>query len=291
MPGAGFKSWTGKANLRAATWNMAAINNNPFGECLPALCRAAHPMTCDLLEYWITAEDASYNALMKDVSNFITTPGAADVPVQQVFTQQMFDELVGEMKKAGWTGLDQVEKQWHASYKDRKVVSEFIKDDVIGKKRLASMPDRITNTINAADGTVVLRPTVINCYEGDLSTLPAWWQRWKFFMFEKRITVKDGAGVREAFVRDMLAKIRHAKYPAISEEEEAISIPLQTMSIAIFDAILVNMLNSLSNNWQSLRNDMCNKLNRHKIDRSIEILSSTYWNADVVFLQVRKTPL
>ena len=53
-------------------------------------------------EYWITAEDASYNALMKDVSNFIQSPGAADVPVQQVFTQQMFDEGgVGRLRPSG----------------------------------------------------------------------------------------------------------------------------------------------------------------------------------------------
>lgn len=69
-------------------------------------------------------------------------------------------------------------------------------------------------------------------------------------------------------------------------EEEAISIPLQTLSIAIFDAILVSMLNSLSTTWQPLRNDMCNKLNRHKVERSIDILTTTYGESDVMFLQV-----
>jgi hypothetical protein len=43
--------------LNAITWNMAAINNNPF-------------------EYWITTEDAAYNKLMEDVSEFINNPGA-----------------------------------------------------------------------------------------------------------------------------------------------------------------------------------------------------------------------
>ena len=68
MPGIGFGLWGSSSNLEALTWNMAAINNNPF-------------------EYWITAEDASYNQLMKDVSAFIQTPGAADVAVHTVFTQ------------------------------------------------------------------------------------------------------------------------------------------------------------------------------------------------------------
>lgn len=40
-----------------ATWNIAAINNNPF-------------------EYWITHDDADYNALMEGVQSFIDQPGA-----------------------------------------------------------------------------------------------------------------------------------------------------------------------------------------------------------------------
>jgi len=39
-----------------ATWNIAAINNNPF-------------------EYWITHDDADYNALMEGVQSFIDQPG------------------------------------------------------------------------------------------------------------------------------------------------------------------------------------------------------------------------
>ena len=42
-----------------------------------------------------------------------------------------------------------------------------------GDKRLASMPDRTTNTIKTISGEVY-RPTVINCYKGDLSTVEKW---------------------------------------------------------------------------------------------------------------------
>ena len=45
-------------------------------------------------------------------------------------------------------------------------IQGFIKDGMIGKKRLASMPDRVSNTIITSDKKVVTRPTVINCYEG-----------------------------------------------------------------------------------------------------------------------------
>lgn len=39
-----------------------------------------------------------------------------------------------------------------------------MKDGKLGEKRLASMPDRITNTIRTTTGPVY-RPTVINCYQ------------------------------------------------------------------------------------------------------------------------------
>lgn len=68
--------------LSAITWNMAAINNNPF-------------------EYWITTDDVAYNKLMEDVSEFINNPGSKDVPVHQVFTDSMLDGLCDDMKKAG----------------------------------------------------------------------------------------------------------------------------------------------------------------------------------------------
>ena len=46
-----------ESKLKTATWNIAAVNNNPF-------------------EYWVTHEDAAYNALMQGVESFIDQPGA-----------------------------------------------------------------------------------------------------------------------------------------------------------------------------------------------------------------------
>jgi hypothetical protein len=87
-------------------------------------------------------------------------------------------------------------------------------------------------------------------------------------------------------IYSMLASIKKSKYPAITEEEEAISVPLQTMSMAIFDAIMVHMMDIVGRGvWQPLRLDMCNKLNRRKNDRTVEILGSTYSDADIQFLQ------
>ena len=64
--------------LRCITWNLAAINNNPF-------------------EYWITHHDAAYNELMAKAAAYIKNdPG---VPVSTVFTDEMFEELKSNLLK------------------------------------------------------------------------------------------------------------------------------------------------------------------------------------------------
>jgi len=125
------------------TWNVAAINNNPF-------------------EYWITNDDPVYNKIMSNVSHFISDPGALDIEVNKIFTDKMYDDLESSMRSAGMEGLEETRAMWEKDYRLRKGIAGFIKDPIIGKKRLASMPDRVTNTINTIDGTA-MRPTVINC--------------------------------------------------------------------------------------------------------------------------------
>ena len=140
------------------------------------------------------------------------------------------------------------------------------------------MPYLVTNTIITTDG-VAMRPSVINCYDGgDLGTMDKWWTQWRDFMFSKEITVtRQGGEEKMIKVKEMLMKIRQSKYPAITSEEEAISVPLQTLILAIIDAILINMMNTIGRKaWQPLREYMCNKLNRRKTDRTIEILETTY---------------
>ena len=104
---------------------------------------------------------------MKKVSDFIANPTAdKDVKISKIFTDKMFDHLSEKMKAVGWDGVDEVRTIWEDDYRNRKSISEFIKDGMIGKKRLASMPDRVSNTIITSDKSAVTRPTVINCYEG-----------------------------------------------------------------------------------------------------------------------------
>eukprot|EP00286_Rhodomonas_abbreviata_P023799 CAMPEP_0181296048 /NCGR_PEP_ID=MMETSP1101-20121128/4483_1 /TAXON_ID=46948 /ORGANISM="Rhodomonas abbreviata, Strain Caron Lab Isolate" /LENGTH=593 /DNA_ID=CAMNT_0023400861 /DNA_START=84 /DNA_END=1865 /DNA_ORIENTATION=- len=257
---------TGK-HINAVTWNVAAINNNPF-------------------EYWITNEDPKYNQLMKKVSSFINSPGEFDVKVKEVFTEEMFNSLEKEMLLVGWKGVNETRQFWQSDFSNRKIISEFVKDSVLGKKRLASMPDRVTNTIHTSSGGSAMRPTVINCYEGDLGSLDKWWQQWRQFYFHDSIDLKRGGKVVPTHIYEMISKIKKAKYPTITEEEEAVSIPLQTLCMAIFDSVLVNMMQHVGkDSWQPLRADICQKLNHKKKDRTVEILQTTYADADVQFLQ------
>jgi hypothetical protein len=255
-------------HVRAITWNLAAINNNPF-------------------EYWIKNEDPNYNRIMSNVSRFIDSPGVFDTSVKSIFTEEMFAELEVSMTAANWTGVAEIRILWDTDYKERKIISEFIKDDELGKKRLTSMPDRVTNSISTATEGVVMRPTVVNCYNAaNLSSIEVWWSEWRHFVFEKTVVVKKQGVKTVVPIRDMISKIQKSKYPSITANEAVISIPLQTLCLAIFDAILVSMMNTIDRHaWQPLRLDICNKLNKKKTDRIIQILQTSYATADVQFLQ------
>ena len=253
--------------LQVSTWNVAAINNNPF-------------------EYWITFdENPSYDEIMTSIEQFLEDPGDRDVPVSAVFTDAMFDRLEERMKGVGW---DDVRSYWESDFKGRKIVSGFMKDKALGSKRLASMPDRITNTINVVDEDLpVCRPTVINMYDGDLSTLDVWWAAWEKFMFDTKLSISTKDGVVSEEPYKMLQPIKKSKYPDITVEEEKVSLPLQTMCGAIFDAILVHMMNTVSDPsvWQSLKRTMVENLNRQKVPHTLDILENVYSPSDIITLQ------
>lgn len=288
--------------LRVVTWNVAAINNNPF-------------------EYWITHdEDPSYDGMMRAVRLFVeedavralclpalyaaecgrlprrsptqlssSQGGVHDVPVHEVFTAGMFDELMASMAAVpSWRGIDDAALQltrsrWETDLKDRRIVSGFLKDKSLGSKRLVSMPDRITNTIRTAAGGSVHRPTVINCYRAQqLASVADWWQHWQPFMFHDTIAVPpkahgsekaDSQEPQKVVPATLLKRISRAKYPALTAEEEDASLPLQTVVLAIFDAIMVHMMSEVAATiWQPLRAELCTALNARKPQRTVEIL-------------------
>ena len=88
---------------------------------------------------------------------------------------------------------------------------------MLGAKRLASMPDRVTNTINVVGSEdPVCRPTVINQYSGDLSTMDKWWAEWQRFMFKAQVKIRTKTGVEEKIPYQMLKKILNSKYESIT---------------------------------------------------------------------------
>lgn len=180
------------------------MNNNPF-------------------EYWLAHDDPSYVNLMVAVEACLSSPGPCDRPVSELLTGEMFKELkvalnvdgmldqkqvlrggvpyakgVGGsrsqsrslfqvlMKENDILGVEEVEASMWPQLRQRLAVSGFMKDKSLGAKRLISMPDRVTNTIQVVTRKAseykppaACRPTVINNYLGDLSTMEVWWEAWK----------------------------------------------------------------------------------------------------------------
>merc|ERR1712157_676210 len=207
----------------------------------------------------------------------------------KVFTDAMFEELEEKMNSVGWPS---VAKFWKSDLRKRHIVSGYLKDPLLGSKRLASMPDRVTNTINVVDSDVpVCRPTVINMYDGDSNDLNMWFDAWMSFMFEKSLTIPPDSEKKIPY--QMLLPIKKAKYPDITEEEEKVSLPLQTLCGAIFDAILVHMMNTVSKPdvWQPLKKRIVESLNKQKVPKTLEILDQQYTQSDIITLQEVSTAL
>ncbi len=141
--------------------------------------------------------------------------------------------------------------------------------------------------------------------------MDVWWNHWKTYMFLEPVTIaskSSGGESKTLKVYELIQPIKKSKYPAITSEEEKISKPLQVLTLAIFDAILVHMMNTLQKelppsssgtwkshnsggDWSSIRNTICNKLNKNKNNRILEILTSpqtssnSYSSHDILFLQ------
>ena len=139
--------------------------------------------------------------------------------------------------------------------------------------------------------------------------MDVWWNQWKNYMFLDFVTIasKSAGESKTLKVYELIQSIKRSKYPAIIGEEEKISKPLQVLTLAIFDAILVHMMNTLQKelrpstsgtweahnsggDWSSIRNTICNKLNKNKNNRILEILTSfqsssnSYSSHDILFL-------
>ena len=234
-------------SLSTLSWNIAAVNNNPF-------------------EYFLTHPDPKYISLMEGVEGFIETPGERDVAVGSVFTQAMYDDLAKRMEAQGWD-VAPVAAVWSSDLSQRTIIGGFLKDKGLGAKRLMSMPDRFTNTIDLAGGGVVNRPCITSNYDGDMSTLPKWWAAWSAFMFEAALEVPvKGGGSASKRPCELISAIPRAKYPALSEEEEAMSVPLQALCLAVWDAVMLHIVCTLlpGGEWLGIKRSIVEALLKKK---------------------------
>ena len=246
------------------TWNIAAPNNNPF-------------------EYWAMHSNSDYNQLMSSVQQCIDNPEPHDTQIGNIFTTSMYMELRGILDGLGVMGLDQLDSFWASDLKDRMAIREFLKDRSFGEKRLISMPDRMTGAVKTCNGTTAFRPSPITGIQNEMSNVEMWWSLWTQYMFQTKINVR---GETKSNVFSLLEVIPRAKYPALSEAEEAVSVPLQTLCLALFDAIFIYVLSSLApTTWQELKNSLHKSLYESKAALCVTILQEQYGDADVIFIQ------
>mmetsp|Transcript_16310 Transcript_16310/g.44255 ORF Transcript_16310/g.44255 Transcript_16310/m.44255 type:complete len:1173 (+) Transcript_16310:93-3611(+) len=255
------------AMASVATWNIAAINNNPF-------------------EYWVTYADAEYIDFMRGVEKLLGQDDRA--VVEDGFTETMFRDLINELRGLEVGSLEEIERLWNEDISKRRMVQGFLKDKSIGDKRLASVPDRITNTIHLVDGSTLKRPTVINAFAGSaLSSTELWWEAWKKFMFHTKVEISFGnCETKHQMVWSLIGPIPRSKYPAITPEEQAISVQLQILYLAILDAVFVFIANRVApGRWEKIRQNLCEALIYNKDGRVCDILAASYKDEQVVFLQ------
>ena len=256
--------------IRVASWNIAAVNNNPF-------------------EYWVTVPDPAYNHLMQAVEEFLCDPQNDDF-ISSMFNDAMFEELCREMKDQGISHVSELQPCWFEDFRKRKFISGFLRDASIGEKRLVSMPDRITNTITRHDGSKLTRPTAINAYsDGPLISTEAWWTQWKQFMFHTNVKIVSSSSSgnnEQKTICKLIGPILRSKYPAVTVEEQEISIPLQILCLAILDSVFVFILNNVAPcKWENIRQELCQELIHGKESGVSRIIHQSYQDIDVFFIQ------
>ena len=257
-------SATRRPDIKVATWNIAAPNNNPF-------------------EFWSSHQSKDYDNLMMAVQKCMDNPADLDVPLEEVFSHCMYQEMRQEMKAVGVCDLNMLDEAWESDFKHRKAISEFLKDKALGEKRLISMPDRMTTSIKTNCGKERFRPSPITGTTDDMSNVATWWPLWKDYMFHSPAFVK---GEQIPCVFSLLQMIPKSKYPALTEAEEIMSRSLQTLCLALFDAVFTFMLSNLApETWQPLKRSLHKSLFENKVSSCVSILGANYCDADVIFIQ------
>ncbi|KAL3921157.1 MAG: hypothetical protein SGPRY_005000, partial [Prymnesium sp.] len=165
---------------------------------------------------------------------------------------------------------------------ERWALSGFLKDPSLAEKQLVAMGDLATNRIPSLPAPRH-RPSPVSCYPGNLS-VSAWWPAWRSFMFSP-------LGPNQSAPAERMRTLKAGQFAAIKMREEAASRAMQALALAIFDASLLHLLQSLFSyeGWTEPRKQARSKPNAPLIEarseKTLRILSSGYGKADVLLLQ------
>jgi hypothetical protein len=208
----------------------------------------------------------------------------------EIFTDNMFESLMGYVEKEGWGHVDWLREAWKNNYRQRSVVSGFLLEEEFAKKKLIAKPDKATNTIKCIQGpgddvSDACRPSVMNCYLGPLTDAKAWWSEWQSFMFSDSLKLKGDHGLEQKRPCELLEAMGAAKY-SLTDDEEKASLALQMLLLAVQDAIVVHLMNRVSpdGTWLQVKRSLTDRIH-HKNQRVAQILVDIYAHVDVLCLQ------
>lgn len=108
-------------------------------------------------------------------------------------------------------------------------------------------------------------------------------------MFHTQVQVvgnEDATDSSPCAVFELITPILRGKYPAITEEEQQISVQLQLLCLALLDAVFLHILNTVGpSTWEGIRRGLCDTLIAGKAPRVCRIIADSYADCDVFFIQ------
>ena len=242
-----------KTTIRVSSWNVAAINDNPF-EYYVTIDSSANGNT--------NVKQKNYERTMEQIDEKLINADRHAIKVKDIVSREMLLDAKREiLKTLDWTEseCDLAIEFFTQHFAERKILSDFLLDADIGAKRLCSMPDRLTTKVSSEK----CRPCVTTSYSdvAVLSDDSKWWQEWLRYVFDE----KGGVAKRLKF-------LDNKKYPAITDEEVKISRPLQVFCLAAFDKSLIRLIGEVDANWAETKKILVDALVERKVTATIDIL-------------------
>ncbi|CAL6428531.1 unnamed protein product [Bathycoccus prasinos] len=230
--------------VRVSSWNVAAINDNPFEYYVTIDSSNKSDVNDDDISDENGNDDdvdalrrrriegrrnqKNYEKTMEKIDEKLIKAREHEVKVKDILSKEMLLDVKREIMNMkiddSWTELE-------------KILSDFLLDGDIGAKRLCSMPDRLTTKSEKGK----CRPCVTTSY------------------------ADDGVAKRLKF-------LDNKKYPAITDEEVKISRPLQMFCLAAFDKSLIRLIGEADANWAETKKMLVDALVERKVNATIDIL-------------------